>query len=451
MGTGMPSFSSHRQVCRRALLLILPLLCVLSVSPAHAALGPDSKRVCVYSAHKISELVEFSEMVGRPMDCALVFTAPVTWDHWEHPWFLAHKDPNYNWKNWAVAPGTNRELIITQALIPQVAETDDWRHLGASGAYDDHARHLAENLVAAGLGDTVIRLNHEMNGDWYPSSIGTTAADFDLWVKFWRHTVIAMRSVPGAHFQFDWCINGRYRPIPLSDFYPGDAYVDIVGIDPYDGGVPEGEPRWATIYGKADGIRDIEEFAAAHSKPMSIPEWGVAPADFQLSGGDDKEYVDGIAHVVQTNHVAFQSYFYNHEWAWQLANGPLSLAAYIRHFGINGDAAPVDAASTTSGDAAEGKAPRLRILWGPKRGKRRGTARFSFRAQKGAQLACRLDKRPWRGCSQHSRDVLTRLHRGRHKWRVAARDTTGRTTIRKRSFTCKWVSHRHVASLRCRR
>jgi hypothetical protein len=70
---------------------------------------------------------------------------------------------------------------------------------------------------------------------------------------------------------------------------------------------------------------------------MSIPEWGVGPASSNLSGGDDPAYVDGIARVVRDNRLAYQAYFYNYDWATQLAQGPLSLAAYIGHFGLVGD------------------------------------------------------------------------------------------------------------------
>ena len=43
-----------------------------------------------------------------------------------------------------------------------------------------------------------------------------------------------MRGVPASHLLFDWNVNANYRNIPLADFYPGDSYVDIIGIDAYD-------------------------------------------------------------------------------------------------------------------------------------------------------------------------------------------------------------------------
>jgi Glycosyl hydrolase family 26 len=328
---------------RRLLPLLLAIACPLAFAPSALADGAwgsgDSKSVCAYGANSIARFNAFSALVGRDINCALVYNdASPDWAGWETPWFLYHSDPNYNWRKWKTAPGTGRHLIITQNLFPSSENNLDWRHMGANGDYEAHARALAQNLVATGLGDSIIRLGHEANGTWYPDSIGSTQEDFDLWKQFWRRTVLAMRSVPGANFRFDWCVNAGVRPIPLDAFYPGDDVVDIVGIDAYDAGVPTNQPdRWNYLYTRTDGIRDVERFAAAHGKPMSIPEWGVGPASSNLSGGDDAAYVDGIARVVRDNRLAYQAYFYNYDWATQLATGPLSLAAYIAHFGIGGD------------------------------------------------------------------------------------------------------------------
>jgi hypothetical protein len=310
------------------------------VRPGHATLrGGKSGADCVYSANSTGVLRSFELMVLRNFDCVLVYNnAAPDWASWENPWFLTGPDANYNWASWAQAPGTNRQLVITNNLFPSDLNNSDWLHAGAAGAYEGHARALARNLVAAGLGNSVIRLAHEANDSSYPYSIGGSDEDFRLWQEFWRRTAIAMRSVPGAHFLFDWCINAYWRPIPLSKWYPGDDVVDIIGIDAYDGGVPVGMDRWTRLYTQTDGIRDVLQFAAAHGKPVSIPEWGLStPGASSLGGGDDPAYVDGIANVVRTNRVAYQAYFYNLDSRSLLGSSPLSLAAYRRHFGGGGD------------------------------------------------------------------------------------------------------------------
>jgi hypothetical protein len=322
-----------------ALLIAAVLLLTGTADARRAAPRDDTKTVCAYAYHHISIFQHFERMVGRSIDCALVYNdASPGWAGWEDPWFTHHPDRDLNWAKWATAAGTNRQLIITQNLFPASVNHANWRPAGARGAYVRHARVLARNLVAAGLGSSVIRLGHEANGTWYPDSIGSTGRDFRLWRKFWRKTVIAMRSVPGAKFRFDWSVNAAWRPIPFRRFYPGDDVVDYVGIDAYDSGVTSLKGRWDTIFGRTNGVRDAIRFARAHHKPLSIPEWGVGtPGLGSLAGGDDPAYVDGIAGVVRHNRVAYQSYFFAHEWADQFAEGTRSLASYRRHFGARGD------------------------------------------------------------------------------------------------------------------
>jgi beta-mannanase len=147
-----------------------------------------------------------------------------------------------------------------------------------------------------------------------------------------------MRSVRGAHFRFDWSVNAGWRPIPFRLWYPGDDVVDYIDIDAYDSGIVSMSRRWDVVFGRTGGVRDAIAFAKAHHKPLSIPEWGVGtPGLKSLAGGDDPSYVDGIAAVVRHNRVAYQCYFYAHEWADQLATGTRSLASYRRHFGRRGD------------------------------------------------------------------------------------------------------------------
>ena len=319
-------------------MLALSLLTATAAGGASSHAAGDTKRACVYSAHSIGVLHSFDRLVHRDFNCALVFNnaAPHWWD-WETPWFARHIKPDTDWAKWATQPGTNRQLIISQSLFPDSLNHRNWRQAGARGRYMGHARALARYLVSQGLGSSVIRLSHEANGTWGPDNIGTTRRQFRLWVRFWRNTVIAMRSVRGANFKFDWCINAAVRAIPLKDFYPGDDVVDIIGVDAYDSGVKGTGDRWSTIFNRPDGVKDVIAFARAHHKPMSIPEWGVAPTWKAESGGDDAEYVNGIAGVVRDNPVAYQSYFFNHQWASQLVHGARSLAAYKRHFGGSGD------------------------------------------------------------------------------------------------------------------
>jgi hypothetical protein len=336
------SGKATRQAIVAALIGVLAVtsLAVAGDRPS-GELGPRGPATaCVYSYNRISILRQFDRLVGREMKCALVYNdAAPSWSGWEQPWFTRRIQPDLDWGAWATKPGADRQLVITQNLFPRTLNNKGWLVAGARGDYTPHAKALAQNLVRAGLGHSVIRLAHEANGTWYPYSLGKTQHDFRLWRQFWRRTVIAMRSVPGAHFKFDWCVNGGPRPIPLSDYYPGDDVVDVIGVDAYDAGVPRNQTGWQSVWSRPNGLNQIVRFAQAHDKPISVPEWGIAPRTTSQSAGDDPQYVNGIASLAHRATLAYQSYFYAHAWASQLRFGKRSLAAYRLHFGAKGDAA----------------------------------------------------------------------------------------------------------------
>jgi hypothetical protein len=250
-----------------------------------------------------------------------------------NPWITSTSEP---FVGWVAADPTGHQVIDTQNLIPHSEETNpDWTAECAAGDYNTYATQFATNMVAAGLGYSVIRLGAEMNGDWNNDSLGTTVAEWQQWGQCFAQEVTAVRAVPGANFLFDWNVNAYYRDIPLADFYPGDAYVDIIGIDAYDAGVSipaVGQSRrFQSLASEPNGLYAVEAFAAAHGKPLSIPEWGTLSTQ-----GDDFAYVTGMGNFIASNDVAYNSWFNAGDGSvYQLnpAKAPLSLAAYVAAFG----------------------------------------------------------------------------------------------------------------------
>jgi len=344
-----------RDECRTALVVVVVVVVGLGAACSGAptgtepnpreapvgrfAAGGDTER-CVYTANRVDQLDAFAASIGEPVACALVFNnAAPTWADLEQPWFTIHSSPDSNWADWKAAD-PDRRLVITQSLIPDEAPTD-WRHLGATGAYDASAGRLAENMVAAGLGDSVIRLAHEANGTWTKDRVGDDPAAYDDWRTYWGRFVGAMDAVPGSDFLFDWTVNAGTRPIPLDAYYPGDDVVDIIGVDVYDfwdepilGPAPvDPVARWAQRYVEPGGTGSVVAFAKAHDKPLSIPEWGLSAVGHKGGAGDNPMFVDEIAAIVADNDVSYQSYFQaTTDVAMLLTDAPRSFAAYQEHF-----------------------------------------------------------------------------------------------------------------------
>jgi hypothetical protein len=116
--------------------------------------------------------------------------------------------------------------------------------------------------------------------------------------------------------------------------------VDVIGIDVYDSGMP-GDPkdpsaRVAALAAEPSGIEQVVDFAKAHNKPLSFPEWGVVSAS---SGGigDDPAYMQAIGGDIRGYPVLYQSYFERSSGGViPLKDAPNSLTIWKQYFGPDG-------------------------------------------------------------------------------------------------------------------
>jgi hypothetical protein len=341
---------SHGSVARagntrlgRLVPSVLALVAILCIGIGTYVLWPrplNTKTVCLSAGPDVSALTAFSKLAGTSVNCAVLFNdANPGWAQWVDPWFTHLSAGDAYWPRWIKADQVLRRVVVTQEMVPDNVSAN-WRVLGAAGAYDHYARELAVNLVAAGMGNAVIRLGHEMNGNWYHDSLGSNPAQYRDWATYWGRIVYAMRAVKGAHFLFDWNVNAGYRNIALSSFYPGDNVVNVIGIDIYDAGMP-GNPRnqaarWSSLASEPDGPSQIIAFAHTHEKPLSFPEWGLVSAA-RGGGGDDVTYLRGIAAAIKDNNVVYQSYFDSpSDSVLALQNSPRSFSLWKTYFGSAG-------------------------------------------------------------------------------------------------------------------
>jgi hypothetical protein len=236
------------------------------------------------------------------------------WGNIENPsWQLG------SWGTWVNAkPG--RRFNYSVAMYPSGQGT---LAQCAQGSYDYHFKTLANNLVSYKLQNTIIRLGWEFSGNWMPWYSGNgQQANF---AACFRKIVTAMRTAqPSAGFKFDWNPNYDISSSDLAATYPGDAYVDYIGLDMYDQGwngaypIPAGctgscaLSRWQSVWNAqfAPALSKFRTFAQAHGKPLSIPEWGVNDAATN-GGGDNTYYVQQMLAFIfdPANNVGYHSYF----------------------------------------------------------------------------------------------------------------------------------------------
>jgi hypothetical protein len=137
-----------------------------------------------------------------------------------------HRTPMISWETW---DGVNHPTCATP-------RANCWSLRGMSnrdiarGMQDSYIRRQAKYIKQYG-GTVYIRLDHEMNGYWYPWGRGA-ANDY---VAMWRHVVGIFHKMGVRNAKFIWSPNpNTYQSDGAFDavakrYYPGRAYVDIVG------------------------------------------------------------------------------------------------------------------------------------------------------------------------------------------------------------------------------
>jgi glycosyl hydrolase family 26 len=305
--------------------------------------GP-SRSECLVASNPNNTLADlqasinsFQSATNSTVTCIGAYTDDSqTWTDWSDPWIVGGSGTAY--KSWVAEAPQSHQLVLEVDLIPQSLQNANsplsWETSCAAGDFNSYATELGTNLVNAGLGDSVIRLGSEANGPWEGDFIGTTTQEQGLWASCFDNEVSSLRQAAGENFLIDWNVAACYEPIAFANYYPGNAYVDITGIDLYDQDcdLPSTAVTFSQLSNEAAGLSSFEAFSNSQGKPMSFPEWGLT----STPGGDDAAYINGIGSAVENGNFAFQEYFDKAEGNTSTIDSgstPLSAAAYAKWFG----------------------------------------------------------------------------------------------------------------------
>jgi mannan endo-1,4-beta-mannosidase len=111
----------------------------------------------------------------------------------------------------------------------------------------------------------IFRPWHEMNGDWFWwGSRNITPQEY---IKLYRITVDYLRSQGIKNVLYAWSPDTRAD----FDYYPGDDYVDILGLDIYEPGIYDYKPMSMVL----NEVGKLTDYAADHGKVAAITETGL--------------------------------------------------------------------------------------------------------------------------------------------------------------------------------
>ncbi len=180
----------------------------------------------------------------------------------------------------------------------------------AQGLSDQYINSFAQAVRSLNV-PIALSFGHEFNGDWYPwGTKDTTAAQF---VAAWRHIHDVFVKNGATNVIWIWNPNDIF-PVPnvqLAPYYPGDAYVDWVGITGY--WTNNGPHTYATLY--LPTLLEVRKFT---QKPFLISETSVEP------GADEVASVKGLFQAVEQHPdiIGFVWYDYDKGGDWRLENRP---------------------------------------------------------------------------------------------------------------------------------
>ncbi len=197
------------------------------------------------------------------------------------------------------AAENDRIVELTMATIHKTNANALWASSTASAAvsykilngdYDEYLKKYAQDLKAFGK-PVLFRLNNEMNGDWCWYSAFYTARDTSIYKELWRY-IRAVFDAEGVD-NLIWVWNPHDVSLPdfawnnAMAYYPGDEYVDVVGLTGYNNGTYFSGEKWRTfneIYAPL-----YHDYLALFDKPFMITEFSSNSV-----GGDKAAWINDM-------------------------------------------------------------------------------------------------------------------------------------------------------------
>jgi mannan endo-1,4-beta-mannosidase len=159
------------------------------------------------------------------------------------------------------------------------------------GKYDNYLHQYAAEVAAFGH-PVLFRPFNEMNGDWCVYSAYWAARDCSTYVELYRYLYNIFEQ-EGANANTLWVWNPNEKSFPnfawndADNYYPGDKYVDVVGLTGYNtGNYYEGE-TWRSFKEIYEPL--YKHMAPQYSQPLMITEFACSAI-----GGDKPAWAEDM-------------------------------------------------------------------------------------------------------------------------------------------------------------
>ncbi len=218
--------------------------------------------------------------------------------------------PMITWEPWDPSTGSASQPDYSLSRI-------------AAGAHDALISRWASQMAAYGQ-PVWLRFAHEMNGNWYPWGAGVNGNSPSQYVAAWRHVHDIFVAAGATNVTWVWSPNVVMDGTPaLSSLYPGDSYVDWVGVDGYNWGATASWSSWQTpdqVFGAT-----LAALTQISSRPVVIAESATTEV-----GGNKAQWIQQFFSMLGANPrvKAFVWFNLNKETDWRIESSSGAQSAF---------------------------------------------------------------------------------------------------------------------------
>ncbi len=183
-------------------------------------------------------------------------------------WYIHWSDP---------FPAKEAEIVAKNNSIPMLT-WEPWLAKGLDPIINEEQEAYIEQFIQAAKAygkPILLRFAHEMNGNWYPwDGVHNSSEKYK---KAWLYIYNVKQKLKANNILLVWCPNNRSLPNKpwnqIKNYYPGDQYVDWVGMDGYNWGYGNNE-TFDQVF--SDIYRELIKLC---DKPIMIGEFATAGND----------------------------------------------------------------------------------------------------------------------------------------------------------------------------
>lgn len=267
----------------------------------------------------LSNVIEFEHDAKKKVSIVMIYQGWGLTDgtqNFEQTWMDTIRNhgsiPLVTWEPWLYTNGVTQPQYSLHTII--------------TGNFDAYITKWALDSKAWGH-PYFLRFAHEMNGNYYPWSEQVNGNKPGEYVQAWKHVHDIFTKNNVTNVTWVWSPNISYSGSnPLQPLYPGDAYVDWIGMDGYNWGTIQNH-TWQSL---TDVFQETyDEITTLSQKPLMIAETASTE-----QGGDKATWItEAFSPALMKNFPRVKAFIWfneNKESDWRIESSPAATKAFAQ-------------------------------------------------------------------------------------------------------------------------